>query len=447
MRANSEMMHKSPPIERIEAQALRRQQIAFCILTLTVLAALLLLHSYFADLLGKPSKHVFAILALAFSIKVFEIVWLWQRTAGITERIARITTAVSTVGIFVLTATLVVLTDRDDAPYFVLLSVPILQSAYRFGIVATLTTVASAITMIFWWAQHFFRLHPPPRPTEFLEAGMISVIFCLMGSLVWYLVRQLELKQARLYQNMEELQSTREKLAVEEKLAAVGRFASGIAHEIRNPVAMIASSLETAAYPQADTAEREEMFAIAAREAKRLESLTNEFLTYARPTRPLRSPFPITDILGHIISMTRARAVERSIAVVCDPCDDITLEIDPSQVEGALVNLSLNALDATPPGGRIVFRTAKTQQEFSIEIENSGSAIPADTLLRIFEPFFTTKPTGTGLGLAIARRIAEAHGGELRVSQNREGAVAFTMTLSMFSTEDEPDEVAAWRRS
>lgn len=441
------MMRNPPPIERIEAQALRRQQIAFCILTLTVLAALLFLHSYFASLLGKPSRSVFVILAVAFSTKVLEIAWLWRQKAGIAENAARLTTILSVVGIFVLTAALVVLTDRDDAPYFVLLSIPILQCAYRFGIVATLTVVASAIGMIFWWAEHFFRLHPPPRPTEFLEAGMISVIYCLMGSLVWYLVSQLELKQSRLYRNMEELQSTREKLAVEEKLAAVGRFASGIAHEIRNPVAMIASSLATAAYPQADSAEREEMFAIAAREAKRLESLTNDFLTYARPTRPQRSPFPIADILGHVASIARARAAERSIDVVCEPWDDVTLEIDPTQIEGALVNLSLNALDATPQGGRVVFRTRKDQRDLSIEIENSGAAIPEATLLRIFEPFFTTKPTGTGLGLAIARRVADAHGGELRVSKNQEGAVAFAITLSMPRTEEESNEVAVWRRS
>lgn len=81
---------KSPSIARIEAQALRRQQIAFCVLTGSLIAALLLLHSYFSTLLGEPSKSVIVILAAAFLVKVLEWVWLWRQKNGINERVARI---------------------------------------------------------------------------------------------------------------------------------------------------------------------------------------------------------------------------------------------------------------------------------------------------------------------------------------------------------------------
>jgi signal transduction histidine kinase len=428
------MMRRSPLIERIEAQALRRQQAAFCVLTLVVIAALLLLHTYFASLLGEPSRPVILLLTFVFLAKILELVWLWRQKKGISETAARIETAASMVGIFLFAGVLAVLTDRDDAPYFVLLSIPILQCAYRFGFLPTLLTIAASITMIFSWSQHFFRLHPPARPTEFLEAGMISVIYCLMGMLVWYLVKQLEEKQAHLYRNMTELESTREKLAKEERLAAVGRLASGIAHEIRNPVAMIASSLATAAYPSSEASEREEMFAIAAREAKRLEFLTNDFLTYARPSPPQRTSFLISDILRHVANMTRVRAADRSIEVHCEPWDDLALEIDATQVESALVNLGFNAIDATPDHGRITFRTQMKPPVYLIEIENSGRAIPEDHLLRIFEPFFTTKPTGTGLGLAIAKTVANAHEGEVWVSENHDGSVTFSMTLQIHSS-------------
>src|SRR6266567_2854935 len=258
------MMSKSPSIERIEAQALRRQQIAFCVLTTFLITALLPLHIHFAVLLGEPSEGVIFILGLAFSVKIGEWVWLWRQKEGISERAARISTAVAIPTMFLLAVILAVLTDRDEVPYFVLLAIPILQSAYRFGLIATVLTIAASVSLIFTWSQHFFTAHPPTRPTEILESGMISLIYCLMGMLVWYLVHQLENKQAKLYRNMIELESTREKLLAEERLAAVGRLASGVAHEIRNPVAMIASALSTAAYPSADAAEREEMFAIAA---------------------------------------------------------------------------------------------------------------------------------------------------------------------------------------
>jgi signal transduction histidine kinase len=424
-------MSKSPSIERIEAQALRRQLIAFCILTSSVIASLLLLHIHFASLLGEPSIGVILILALFFSAKIAEWIWLWLQRDGISEQTARIETAVSIISVFLIAATLAVLTDRDEVPYFVLLAIPILQCAYRFDLIPTIATIVAAIGMIFIWSQHFFLLHSPPSAAEILESGMISVIYCIMGLLVWYLVHQLEIKQAKLYRNMAELEATREKLANEERLAAIGRLASGVAHEVRNPVAMIASSLATAADSSIGASEREEMFAIAAREAKRLEILTNDLLTYARPSRPHRTLFPVADILTHVVTMTRLRAAERSIDVCCEACDDSMAEIDASQVEGALVNLGLNAVEATPDGGRVAYRATMDEATVTIDVENSGPAISAAHMCQIFEPFFTTKPTGTGLGLAIARTVARSHGGDLWVSQNVDGGVTFTMTLRM----------------
>jgi signal transduction histidine kinase len=441
-------MSKSPVIERIEAQALRRQQMAFCALTTFVIAALLLLHLYFSSLLGEPSEGVVLILAIAFLATILEWIWLWRQTNGISERAARLATAISMVAMFLLAAVLAILTDRDDIPYFVLLSIPILQCAYRFSFVATLLTIVGAAGLIFSWSLHFFALHPTARPTEFLESGMISLIYCVMGMLVWYLVHQLESKQAKLYRNMMELEVTREKLLAEERLAAVGRLASGVAHEIRNPVAMIASSLAMATDSTANGAEREELFAIAGREAKRLEALTNDFLHYARPSVPQRSSFPVDEIMNHVVTTTRMRAGERSIEVSGQEWNETIAEIDAAEVEGALVNLGINAIDATPDGGRICFRLRIDDSMLAIDVENSGSAISEDHLLGIFEPFFTTKPSGTGLGLAIARTVARAHGGDLWVSQNRSGAVVFTMTLRLSADPDEEeDQEAAYGKS
>lgn len=422
-------MRKIPSIERIEALAFRRQQIAFCVLTLFVIAILLLLHTLFAPLLGEPSLAVILILGFSFSVKTLEIIWLQNRRDGISERGARQETILSSLGIFVLAGVLAFLTNRDDSPYFVLLAVPILQCAYHCGLVPTIGTVIAAIVMMFAWIYHYFGEHPPARPTEYREVGMIAVIFCLSGPLVWYLVNQLKGKESELYQKMIELERAREKLAAEEKLAAVGRLASGIAHEIRNPVAMIASSLATASYPAANAGEREEMFAIAAREAARLENLTGEFLSYARPSNPQRSAASISDILRHIADVTRMRGAGRSILVTYRASGEVFAEVDAAQVEGAILNLSLNALDATPAGGRVELRSRVDGSLLYLEVEDSGKMIPEEDVDRIFEPFFTSKPGGTGLGLAIARRVAIAHGGDLWISANQDGAVVFTLSL------------------
>jgi len=436
------MTQKSSVLERIEAQGFKRQQIAFCVLTLFVIAALLLLHTAFADLLGSPSEGVILLLAGSFLGKALEWIWLSRCREGISLRTAKTETAISISFLFVLAWVLAYLTDRDDAPYFVLLAVAILQCAYHFGLIANLFTITAAISMMFAWAHHFFKLHPPSRPTEFFESGMISVIYALMGPLVWYLVNQLSKREAKLLENMAELQAARERLANEEKLAAVGRLASGIAHEIRNPVAMIASSLATANYPDADEVERVEMFAIAAREAKRLESLTSDFLAYARPASPQRSPTRIVEILDHIAGMTRLRAAGKSIKVEHGVCEDVLVEIDPFQVEGALLNLCLNAVESTPQKGKIALRIDVQEDSIQFQVEDSGDAIPEATLIRIFEPFFTTKQQGTGLGLATARGIARAHGGDLWVSRNEPGAVVFTLSVRTGSEDVIREEVS-----
>ena len=435
-------MRKLPPLERIEGHARRRQQIAFCVLTLFVLSTLLLLHTLFAPLLGEPSAAVILLLIVSFLLKVVEALWLQSKRDGIPETAAQIETVISSVGLFVLAGTLAYLTNRDDSPYFVLLAIPILQCAFHCQLVPTLTAIAASIGMMYVWTERYFASHPPARPTEYLEAGMIAVIFSLTGLLVWYLVNELKRKQINLYKKITELARAREKLVDEEKLAAVGRLASGIAHEIRNPVAMIASSLATAAYPAADANEREEMFAIAAREATRLENLTSEFLTYARPSTPQRATASIGDIVRHIADVTKMRGAARSIDVTYRMNGEIFAEVDAAQIEAALLNLTLNALDATQSGGHVELRSWADDSMLFMDVENSGKMIPDAHADRVFEPFFTTKPGGTGLGLAIAKGVAVAHGGDIWLSANRDGAVVFTMTLSKHATDEAGKEAA-----
>ena len=407
-----------------------KQKSVFCIITLIVGVLLLLIHALFASILGEPSVPVIGLLGLMLALRALELLWLRSRGQRLTEREARIESYVSIAFMFVLTALLTHFTNRDENPYFVLLAVPILQCAYMFGLLLTIVTIAAADTMILFWIWHFYALHPPARPTEYLEIGMLCVVYLLMGLLVWFLVNQLKMNQSRLKNSLELLQSTRESLISEEKLAAVGRLASGVAHEIRNPVAMISSSLATAAYPGTEEGEREEMFAIATRESKRLESLTADFLTYARPSPLRRSPVLMNDQLSYIAAVTRAYAASRGITIVSALEDNLPADIDAPQMEGALLNLVLNAIDATPSGGTVTLNASLADNILNIYVEDSGPAIPEADLPQIFEPFFTTKPAGTGLGLAIARSAAIAHGGDLYLSQNRDGCVTFSMTLT-----------------
>ena len=148
---------------------------------------------------------------------------------------------------------------------------------------------------------------------EYVEAGASSLIFIMVGVIVWLLINNLHDREAALRLNLRELEQTREQLLAEEKLAAVGRLSSAIAHEIRNPVAMISSSLATAQRPGLAETERQEMFAIAASEAQRLAQLSSDFLAYARPrtARPARSN--VADTLNYVASVAGPRAAEENV--------------------------------------------------------------------------------------------------------------------------------------
>jgi signal transduction histidine kinase len=409
---------------------LRHQQTLFCVLTLFVLAMLLLLHILFAVVLGEPSLVVIVVLGLSFTLRLFELGWLQSRGEPLSESAAKVDGLVSIISIFALAVLLAWLTDRDHSPYQVLLVIPVLQAACLFPLMPTVLTILAADGMIFLWLRHYFSVHPPAAPDEYLEGGMFAVVVALVGVLMWVLVRMLTARQAALDRTLSDLQRTRERLVVEEKLAAVGRLASGIAHEIRNPVAMITSALATAADAVTDAKEREEMFAIAERQAKRLEILTTEFLTYARPSTPRRSRVSVDDLIGAVAGLARIRAEERGISITSRVECHVSARIDASQVEGALLNLALNAMEAMDNRGQISFIAEMDEDVLRIEVRNSGRAIPEPHLARIFEPFFTTRPNGTGLGLAIVRGVARSHGGDLWVSRNKEGDVAFTMALS-----------------
>ena len=159
-----------------------------------------------------------------------------------------------------------------------------------------------------------------------------------------------------LAKSLAELDRAKERLLIEEKLAAVGRFSSAIAHEIRNPVAMISSALATAFKGGLGPAESQEMFDIAAREASRLERLTTEFLAYARPRSPAKERCDVADTIAYIADTCRPRAAEAAVAVRSEGPDGLWADIDGGQLQQALLNLAMNAVEASPPGAMVVLR-------------------------------------------------------------------------------------------
>jgi two-component system sensor histidine kinase HydH len=409
-------------------RSFKRQELTFVVLNLFLLAALLSIQVLFSAFFGKPPAAMIAALAGGFLANSFELVWIQRRKSLPPSGIVALTWTTITLNMVIAFA-LASLSYRQDIQYFVLMIAPILQAAFRLSLRATVLAVAISSGLIFFWVWNYFRIHPPSDFNEYIEAGTISLIYAVAGLLVWALVNHLRSKQTDLAKSLHELEQAEEKLLIEEKLAAVGRFSSAIAHEIRNPVAMISSALSTALSRGPSSTEGQEMFEIAAKEASRLERLTTDFLAYARPRSPSKERGDVCDSIGYIASICRARATELDVTIRIEGEDELWADVDGSQLQQALLNLAMNAIEASPPGATVVLRGRRADGRISIEVENGHGPIPDASVGCIFEPFFTTKPTGTGLGLAIARNIVLGLGGDLILSRNQSDLVQFSIVL------------------
>jgi signal transduction histidine kinase len=426
-RAVLKKLWPDPSLLNSDLASFRRQESTLVTLNLFLLAVLLLLHTSFASFWGNPSRlHVLAI-GFVFCLKGGELVWLQRLRQPLKPRVLIALTWASIAVNLILASVLAVLTDREDTPYFVLIAVAVLEAAFRFGLTTILAVVTLASLSLFsqvWW---FFAKHPPLDVGEYFEAGITSLLFAIVGTLVWLLLGDLRRKEQRLANNVLELEQAREQLLREEKLAAMGRLSSAIAHEIRNPVAMISSSIATA--KQLSGQERDEMFEIASDEANRLTQLTTEFLDYASTRQPNLASTSVADTVAYVADASRAHASNKGVQFEVNVPENLTVLADGGQLQQALMNLVLNAVDASPNGGTITLRGHNGNRRIFIDVENIGVPIREPALGRIFEPFFTTKPRGTGLGLAIARNIARAQGGDLVLAANGPARICFSLIL------------------
>lgn len=221
-----------------------------------------------------------------------------------------------------------------------------------------------------------------------------------------------------LLDDVTELYRMREQSAREERLAAVGRLAASVAHEIRNPLASLSGCLQMLAEDPDN-----QLAALALNEAGRLNRLVEDFLQTARA--PALRPVP-TGMEQLIREVIRAFEVDPRFAGrvrIAASLDPVQLNVDPDRIRQVLSNLLTNAAQAMPDGGavHIELRDATIieglQMGVHLRVRDEGAGIPAEDLHRIFDPFFTTRSGGTGLGLALVDQIVRGHGGHITASR------------------------------
>lgn len=246
-----------------------------------------------------------------------------------------------------------------------------------------------------------------------------------------------------LLRDLREIKRLEAEVRRSEKMAAIGRLAASVAHEVRNPLSSIRGF---AGYLGATLKKwpKEQGYAeIMIREVDRINQVISDLLSLSRPISIEKTAVPVRSLLNHVASLIRTDADARGISVSCRHDENVReITVDWNQMTQSLLNLMINALKSVDNGtGSIELGAAPAPDGDGVEIwvEDNGTGIPAADIEQIFEPYFTTRDDGTGLGLAIVENIVENHGGTIRVDSpppGRRSGSRFVICLPKLTTGD-----------
>ncbi len=221
---------------------------------------------------------------------------------------------------------------------------------------------------------------------------------------------------------------------VAEKLAAVGTMTAGLSHEIRNPLNAAALQLAIAErrverLPDPAKDSILEPLHLVREEIRRLDHILQDFLQFARPREVARKPVDLVALAAKVLDFLQGEAEKRQVTLTRALRGPITVTGDEGQLRQVLMNLMLNALDATPAQGEVSLTTGIDGEQAYVMVEDSGPGIPEPMRHRIFEPFFTTKASGSGLGLPIVHGIVTQHAGTIEIDQAPRGGARVVVHL------------------
>jgi len=277
--------------------------------------------------------------------------------------------------------------------------------------------------------------------TEQLGTLILMVVF--MGWTTWAstsltgLLRQTGQQLSTLNRDLEEriarrtreLQQSQALLVQQEKQAAFGLLAAGIAHEVGNPLAAISSLVQLMNRKELDT-EMHERLGLIDEQLLRIQRTLRELIEFSRPGMHQASRFDIHDAINNALNIAKYYKRKKGKQIkTCYGQDVPQVSAIRDQVLQVFLNLILNAMDATPEGGTIEIQSALENDRVLIRVKDNGHGInPADQR-QLFEPYFTTKATGMGLGLFVSQNIIEAVGGQIRLESSTQGETIFLVTL------------------
>jgi two-component system sensor histidine kinase HydH len=308
---------------------------------------------------------------------------------------------------------------------------PFMLAGLLFGWRAALKTILLATVLqapsIY---RHWFSepLDAQDQVVELSTFGAAGLIAGVLAERERTQRRRVETTKLELEQVYTELRQNVDRLKKTERLTAAGQLSASLAHEIRNPLASISGAAGILARGQASAESRAECLDILTKESQRLNKLLTNFLEFARPRLPRLQSTDTEEMVRSVTALAQHNTKSLHVVVEMQP-ETREVQCDPEQIKQLLLNLILNAVQATKQGDVVTIRSFFEGDLYCVEVCDKGQGISPEAQESIFEPFFTTKETGTGLGLAIASNIATQHGGTLTFRANHGQGTIFRLQL------------------
>lgn len=318
-----------------------------------------------------------------------------------------------------LTTFLHFVTMREFAPSVVLEELyylPLLLGVLRFGLTGAIVTwlfVSAAYLPFFFapWTTSFPGY--VDRSLHLVLSGVVAVVVGLLAA---------------------RDRSNRGQRERERYLAGLGRVATVVVHDLKNPLISILGFARRISEGKGDSVQAAQTIT---ESAQTMQRIVNEVLDFAKPMQLDLRNCDAGETVTRAVEACRTKALERGVALTANvPAEPVTIALDSFHVERALVNLIDNAIDASPGGGQVIVTTAADLQGMFITVKDHGAGMDGETMAHLFEPFYTTKIGGTGLGMPIAKKIFEEHGGTLAITSKPGGGTEARGRLPGSKSED-----------
>lgn len=302
---------------------------------------------------------------------------------------------------------------EHHAVHRMLYYLPLVLASFWFGMKGAAAVSVTAIALYLPFAVKHWRGTFYDFDT-FLEGGLYVFVALILGFL------------------SEKEQKEHAARVEAERLAAIGRAVSEVAHDMKSPLMAIGGFVSQVSRKLAGDESNRKKLELVIRETARLEAMIKEMLDFGRPLELVLSRANFNELAEESVETSKPIASKAGVELTFEPGKSLqNLELDVPRIKQVLMNLIVNAIQASPSGEKIRVMTHRSKTETFLEVTDCGCGIPEQDREKVFQPFFTTKKEGTGLGLAIVRKIVEAHGGRITFHSNQDKGTTFVLALPL----------------